>query len=368
MPSVVFAEASWYGSLRGVIGSNADGQTGIMDGGSRFGVKGTSEVSEGLTSVYNFEHNIGPTGGLGDSGRHHYVGLSGGFGTLTIGQTWSASFNNIGVITDNSYFLGVAGTSFRTAGVKYSVSVENISIQADAVMNQGWGKSATAAEPAVAAHGSPLHGGKPAVEAKPEDDNVDQVEIGASMALGEYGKIAFAHISHDAALKVKKTTNFLAGQYTIGGMTAYLGLSQVKSSDRSLIGTEKTGNKISDGGADLLYKTGTSKQSGTFAGIRGSVGDTGLSYVFQVRKLKTNSISAGRPFAAAVPGGNSGNANKKEVTGIQGGTAMPETSSTPWVLSLSRSLGGGATVVFEHSDPDSKTVKSSSILALVVGF
>ena len=349
VPSVVFAEEhggpSWYGSLRGSVGSNAAGQSGIMDAFSRFGVRGTSEVSEGLTAIFNFEHNIGPTGGLGNSGRHQYVGLSGGFGTLTIGQTNSASNSAIAGITDNSYFLGSSGATSRTAGVKYSVSVENISIQIDGVMNQGGGLSRTLSTDAAAS---------------PEDKNVDSVEIGASMGLGENGRIAYAHISHDANLKAKGTTNLIAGQYSIGGMTAYLGLSQVKTSDSASVGTEVALNNPQvtvDGSAvNLIFAKGTTKQSGTYAGIRGSAGDTGLSYTFQVRKLKNKIVHPGRADVT----------NGVTVTGIQGGTAQ-QNSSTPWLLSLSRSLGGGATVVFEHANPDS-AAKSQSMLALVVGF
>ena len=42
--------------------------------------------------------------GQSGGGRLAYVGLSGGFGTLTIGQIWSASYNSVGAITDNSIF------------------------------------------------------------------------------------------------------------------------------------------------------------------------------------------------------------------------------------------------------------------------
>ena len=41
---------------------------------------------------------------------------------------------------------------------------------------------------------------------------------------------------------------------------------------------------------------------------------------------------------------------------------------TPWMMGLSRSLGGGASVLFEHSNPDKKGKKSASRLALKVVF
>ena len=73
-------------------------------------------------------------------GRLAYVGLSGGFGSLTVGQIWSATYNSFGAITDNSTFLGDSETSYRNGhSVSYAVSVENISIQADVTMNNGDG-------------------------------------------------------------------------------------------------------------------------------------------------------------------------------------------------------------------------------------
>ena len=61
-----------------------------------------------------------------------------------------------------------------------------------------------------------------------EDQNVDQVELGVSKGLGENGKIAFAHKNHDSKEDVSKKSNFIAGEYSIGGITAYLGYAQHK--------------------------------------------------------------------------------------------------------------------------------------------
>ena len=47
--------------------------------------------------------------------------------------------------------------------------------------------------------------------------------------------------------------------------------------------------------------------------------------------------------------------------------SLSKPNSTPWMFGLSRSLGGGASVHFEHSDPDDGE-KSTSYLALKVDF
>ena len=77
VPSVVFAEASWYGSLRAGIQSSST--TGVADyyTTSRWGIMGSSEVSEGLTAVYRFEHRINAANATQPSGRLSYVGTVG---------------------------------------------------------------------------------------------------------------------------------------------------------------------------------------------------------------------------------------------------------------------------------------------------
>ena len=58
------------------------------DSYSRWGVKGSSEVSEGLTAVYRYEEalNLGTTTLADANNRLSYVGLSGGFGMVTLGR------------------------------------------------------------------------------------------------------------------------------------------------------------------------------------------------------------------------------------------------------------------------------------------
>ena len=72
-----------------------------------------------------------------------------------------------------------------------------------------------------------------------EDKNVDQFEIGVSMGLGENGKIAFAHKSHDTIERRKNKFKLgLRGQYTIGSMTAYLGFGQAEDRRHFTVGME----------------------------------------------------------------------------------------------------------------------------------
>ena len=139
-----------------------------MDGGSRWGVKGSNELADGLSAIYQFEHKFSTeNAGMAGGGRLAHVGLSGGFGTVTFGQIWSASFNATGAITDNSMLWGDSGTSYRVDNaLSYSNSVGNASVQIDAIMDSN----------------------------RDTGEAVDQVEFGMSIELGDIGKLAFGYV------------------------------------------------------------------------------------------------------------------------------------------------------------------------------
>ncbi len=175
-PAAVPAGPLWYGKLHGGIMLDKGKDAKFYDGGSRIGIKGSNEISEGLSAVYNFEHAISTEdAGLnsgGVTGRLAYVGLSGGFGSLTLGQLNSASYTHAGAIRDigNWYSSGDTGSRIGNA-LSYSFVGDAFSVQFDAIMD---GKKDT---------------GKA----------VDQWELGATVNIGDIGKVAFAHVKKEDA-------------------------------------------------------------------------------------------------------------------------------------------------------------------------
>ncbi len=183
MPSIVFGEATWYGSFRGGVES-AGGSSHMFSNGSRWGVKGSNEISEGLTANYRYEEALDlATATLADGNRLSYVGLSGGFGTISIGRIWSASFNSVGAILDNSWVYGSSHTSYRVGpAVSYSNSAGAASLQVDLVMD---GNNAA-------------------------KSGVDSYEFGLSFDLGA-ATLAFAHRKRNHAATSTTTTEFVPG-------------------------------------------------------------------------------------------------------------------------------------------------------------
>ena len=182
-----------------------------MDGGSRWGVKGSNELADGLSAIYQFEHKFSTeNAGMDGGGRLAHVGLSGGFGTVTFGQIWSASFNATGAITDNSMLWGDSGTSYRVDNaLSYSNSVGNASVQIDAIMDSS----------------------------RDTGEAVDQVEFGMSIGLGDIGKLAFGYVE-------SKDTNIDDAWVHVPATPATPGVAQRKGSPAEyyLVGPEEDGS------------------------------------------------------------------------------------------------------------------------------
>ena len=138
---------------------------------SRWGIKGESEVSEGMTAVYRFESKITNAEGKDDPGQDNgnfaYVGLSGGFGSLTLGKQNNAAYNHSGALRDIGNWEGGGDTNgSKTANsLSYAFSAESVSMQINAVMDA----------------------------AKDTGSAVDQVEFGLSVGLGDIGTVALGY-------------------------------------------------------------------------------------------------------------------------------------------------------------------------------
>lgn len=133
--------AQWYGRINTAVSfldrDDADGgnQTDIKNISSRFGVKGSEDLGNGLSAVYRYEFGVASdVADVQDNNRLSYVGLSGSFGTVTMGRVWSAMFNHVGTIMDVSQNVGGDGYngSYRTSNtLSYAGGAGPIALQVD---------------------------------------------------------------------------------------------------------------------------------------------------------------------------------------------------------------------------------------------
>ena len=90
------ADVEVYGKARVSIGFTgndnetddvSDSETTITSHSSRFGIKGSEDLGNGLTAVYQIESKVNLDDGGGTlAGRDSFVGLAGGFGTVLLGR------------------------------------------------------------------------------------------------------------------------------------------------------------------------------------------------------------------------------------------------------------------------------------------
>ncbi len=108
--AVVQADTTLYGSARiSVDYVDADDLNGgedffdLFNNSSRLGVRGSEDLGNGLSAIYQYEFGIDPTGGnqaggtYFNSNRPRWAGLKGGFGAITMGTQFHPYYNVIGI-------------------------------------------------------------------------------------------------------------------------------------------------------------------------------------------------------------------------------------------------------------------------------
>ena len=111
------------------------------------------------------------------AGRLANVGVSGAFGTLSVGQIWSASDNHAGGILDNTQYYGDDKMTGRVgSALSYAFASGPMSMQADAIFSEG--------APAA---------GMVDMENDPGED-IQEFQFGLTVQIGEIGKIALSYI------------------------------------------------------------------------------------------------------------------------------------------------------------------------------
>ncbi len=135
------------------------GTTDFSNGGSRFGIKASSDLGNGLTASAQYEFTTHPdsSGFAAESVYHNddkdkaanlgvtstrigTVGVSGSFGNVTLGNQWGAFYNNVSYVDPTFESIGVMyyqkradiGSVYRTAKtIKYANSFGPVSLELD---------------------------------------------------------------------------------------------------------------------------------------------------------------------------------------------------------------------------------------------
>ena len=242
----VSADVTVYGRINNALEMSDNGSsntTDISSVGSRFGIKASSDLGNGMTvsGKYEFvtvtdkkQNNIADL-------RVGTVGISGGFGSITVGNQWSSFFDTVGTNMDPAYSLGnylftAAGGAYRSSNtVKYSNSFGPVYLEADLRLNES-GEGADVAEGlrgdgygiGVSVSATDNLTVAAAIDSEEGQDGVvdtDRSGISARLNAGNfYGMLGHLKSQVGSAAEKSQTQLWLGG--TFGSTTLQLGLGQ----------------------------------------------------------------------------------------------------------------------------------------------
>jgi len=154
--AAVQAETTLYGSARVSVDyvtqdlrdtledEELDGVWDVFNNSSRLGIRGSEDLGNGLSAIYQYEFGVnvtdcGNTAGCFNANRPKLVGLKGGFGTVAIGTQWSPYYNVVGitdVFNSSKSFVNYLGPFRLSNTVAYvSPSFAGFEVQAALVMD-----------------------------------------------------------------------------------------------------------------------------------------------------------------------------------------------------------------------------------------
>ncbi len=251
-PVAVYAEEddgpTLYGRLHLGIqhtDTDADSNLDVSTHSSRFGMKGDTDLGNGLNVFYQYEFGVdADTANIISNNRVARVGFDGGFGKVSLGRQWSAMFNHVGTFMDITQAIGTSGTSYRLSNdLQYSVSAGPINIQADLILDGG-NKASDGLDmfqiagsgnfgPFSIGLGLQQTEGSAAVAATAEDDAVpagpdsDQIGIGAGVNFGNFFiKGGYVNTETDGDTKDNSTTVLNIGGSSDNGLSGFVSFGE----------------------------------------------------------------------------------------------------------------------------------------------
>ena len=230
--ATAIADATVYGRLRMAAvcndaGNGADTDCGLENRSSRFGIKATSEISDGLTAFGKYEFGVSADEGAavgGDTNRLAYVGIKGGFGEVSIGTRWSPLYNHtISPVDPTNAFGGTWAANgyqsdFRNSDtINYKNKFGAASVGVQIQMDDGDAGSDAVDEVTV---GASFKAG-PATIGVGYQDNKDNWTQAAIHARGKFGPVGiggtFSTRDNDSAALPDVDSILLSLNYSIGG-------------------------------------------------------------------------------------------------------------------------------------------------------
>ena len=233
VPAVVNADehttVQVYGRINNALAhtnpGDGDSEWGLINISSRLGMKAKADLGNGLSAIGRYEFSTftnteGKVDGRGafNDTRLGYVGLSGAWGAVTVGNQWSAFYDTVGSYLDPTFTVGYAIYSSVVDGpyrasntIKYANSFGPAYLEFDVRMANA---SATADTEKIGGDSG-------------NGDDVDGIGLGLNFTVGESFSIAAAVDSEKGAPGEDDTDRWgIAGKFNAAGWWASLGYQE----------------------------------------------------------------------------------------------------------------------------------------------
>ncbi len=274
-PVAAQADVTVYGRVHNGIAISSAGSTTDLNGaGGRFGFKASSDLGNGLTASAQYEFSTStdkPGTGVGST-RVATVGVSGGFGSLNLGNQWGAYYNNAAYL-DPTYtspgilYYDVALDSsgpLRTANtISYSNSFGPVSIQLDSRLDDSDGiRDGFAAGATVAVNDMISISG-----AVDDGNDMRLTALQAVVSFGDYYVALARHSVNPDGAGADPSLNQVWVGGSMGNTSASLGLGRADLDGGDVPGNDPSGVTLvvyhdMGGGLTLMYEGGTRDEDG----------------------------------------------------------------------------------------------------------
>lgn len=291
-PLMAFAQSNnvqLYGVMDAAIASEDNGvarHTVVNSGNqssSRWGVRGTEDLGNGLKALFNLEAGVAIDTGAADSslfGRRAVVGLEGAFGTLTVGREYSpiASVAGASDITGQGFYgSNLSAFSYLTRRLSNSVNYKSQSLSGFKVLAAySAGETTTGPKSDLKGVGLEYAQGNLYVGTAYHTNNnnvagdTKEYAVGAAYKFGDFEVKGNWLVSDPAAANNKFTQYNLGAAYAMGPGKFFVNLQQ---------------NKIENGakanGWNIDYSYALSKRTNIYTGYarlnNNSVGNFALN-------------------------------------------------------------------------------------------
>ena len=263
-----------YGRIHNGIAINdtdgADSKTDLNGAGGRFGIKASSDLGNGLTVSAHYEFGtITDKNGVGvDKTRVGTVGLSGGFGSIKLGNQWGAYYNNVWRLDPTYTSPGIlyydnSGPTRTANTIAYSNSFGPVSIQLDSRIDDSDGIRDGYAAGATIAVNDMI-----SIAGAIDDGNDERLTaLQAVVSFGDYYVALARHSVNPDGEGADPSLNQVWVGGSMGNTSASLGLGRGNNDTGDMAGNDPSGVTLvvyhdMGGGLTLMYEGGTLDNDG----------------------------------------------------------------------------------------------------------